>query len=78
MIPDEYLLDAGLLKGAMLVVACTEGKNEEEFLGALSLTRKDGSFHKDALPSSTVLGRFLQDGYIEHVPNQSDWYRKAR
>jgi len=76
MIPTVYLTDPELLKGAMLVVSCANGKNDESFLGDLSLIKADGSFHADALPSRDVLNRFLSDKYVEPVPGQQDWYRK--
>jgi len=76
MIPTAYQTDPELLKGAVLVISCANGKNEEGFLGDLSMTKADGSFHADALPSDAVLKRFLFDKYIEPVPGQQGWYRK--
>jgi len=72
MIPNQYLNAPELLKGTMLVESCANGKSDEGFLGDLSLTRKDGSFHKDALPSQDVLNRlYMMDVLCPSMGNQN-------
>ncbi len=73
-IPKTYMDNPELLRGWMYVGQVANGKSDEAFLGTISLTRSDGSFHRDALPN-WVITRLEQDGYIES--NDGTWYRRT-